>query len=334
MKKVLVIITILTLIFSVTACNNNSTQPDHTSGEPSLSSAEDMTTAASVENTTTAASAEKTDEPPANNSDYTALELIGYQVDETGELSFKYYTDTKDWQQLDDYDLFRQYFFGSWEWDGHLFGAGDSEDASPLIIDDSEKNFSMYNQNQRFWGFYRINENVLAFQLVFQSGLDLFWIDINHPDVMYTEHGGADSGDTYFYLYPPSENTENYKTTFLTKTDAEPNEPENNYLSVFKLYEMSKTYGIDFDMLVDIAYRNEEYYHILHDDWFQFYPVYLVSESEDKLEFKTVMGNVGFINAVNEGIGEFPITYTIEKTNGEWVRTLSPENTDLIEITD
>ncbi len=87
-------------------------------------------------------------------------------------------------------------------------------------------------------------------------------------------------------------------------------------------------------MLIKIICADEENRFILHDDWFQFYPIYLVSESEDKLVFETLMGNVGYADAVNEGIGEFPVTYTIEKTDGKWVRTISPENTSLVEITE
>lgn len=118
-------------------------------------------------------------------------------------------------------------------------------------------------------------------------------------------------------------NDKEFETPVLTKTDAPPNEPEENFLSIYKLLEMSRDYGIDLELLIDIEreanieYEGEEITTLLcHDDWYQFYPVYLVSEAPDRLEFKTQVGNLAFENS------EIGARYTIEKIGGEWVRTV------------
>lgn len=240
------------------------------------------------------------------------LDLIGCYIDEEGH----YRIDIYNWQKSDDFDLYRKYFFGTWENNLGVFGK-----YIPLyVIDDSEKAFLINNRGWRFTGFYKISENVLAFAINDNAEVEIFWMDINYPDIMYADdlNGGHDD-------------IENWKPNILTKTDSPINEPEENFLSIYKLYEMSRDYGIDFDMLVDIEYDTDIYIgddsyfvthdgmvwaKLLHDDWYQFYPVYLVSEAPDRLEFKTRIGNIMYDNS------EIDAEYTIVKINGKWSRNV------------
>ena len=248
------------------------------------------------------------------------LDLIGYYIDEEGKYRVDYY----DWEESDDFDLFRKYFFGSWDNAADIFNIFGKE--YPLfVIDDSEKSLIMNDVNWRFTGFYKLSENTLAFAMNSNAEMLIFWMDINSPDIMYADlsNGG--------WLFTYNTFSKDYKPTVLTKTDAPVNPPEENFLSIYKLYEMSRDYGIDFNMLVDIEYYSNIYIgedpyfltengwvwaKLLHDDWYQFYPVYLVSEAPDKLEFKTRIGNIIYEDS------ELDTEYTIEKIDGEWLRTV------------
>lgn len=244
------------------------------------------------------------------DSPLSPLNLIGCYVDEAGN----YRIDPTRWEKSEDFGLFRQYFFGAWENGEAAFG-----DRLPLfIIDDSEKSFFAENVNWHFDGFYKPNENTLAFIINGNTKNKIFWIGINDPDTMYTDslssfvlHGGYSEGNV---------------PTALTKSETPSNEPENNYLSVFRLYEMSEKYGIDFEKLIYIEYDLGEDYeenpglYIFHDDWYQFYPVYLVSESEELIELKTRLGSESDKNAGAEAECTFQ---RIEGIVGKWKRTVN-----------
>lgn len=249
------------------------------------------------------------------------LDLIGYYIDEEGQ----YRVDYNDWEKSDDFDLFRKYFFGSWDNAVGIFG----KENPIFVIDDSEKSLIMNDANWRFTGFYKLSENVLAFAMNSNAEMLIFWMDTNSPDIMYADL--SNGGWLFFY----STFSTDYKPTVLTKTDAPVNPPEENFLSIYKLYEMSRDYGIDFYMLLDIEYDTrifideDSYFEtengwvfakLLHDDWYQFYPVYLVSEAPDKLEFKTRIGNIGY--EMFDISTELDVEYTIEKTDGKWIRTV------------
>lgn len=240
------------------------------------------------------------------------LDLIGYYIDEEG----KHRIDFSYWQKSDDFNLFREYFFGTWENAEQIFG----EEFPLFVIDDSEKAFLMNSKTSwRFTGFYRISENVLAFTLNSSHETIVFWVDTNEPKTMY-----ADSVIVNNLIYY-NQDFNNSKPKVITKTDVPPNEPEENFLSIYKLYEISRDYGIDFNMLMYIEYdtyielENKKISETLsHDDWYQFYPVYLVSEASDKLKFKTRIGR-----SVYESIDtKLDAEYTIEKSGEAWTRTV------------
>lgn len=318
MKRFIAVLTAAAMLFSAAACgSNDSTEQTAATDNLSPTSADEqsVTTTAAAETSpsttadeqavTTTTAAETVEE-----MDFSALELIGYQIDD-GEIC----VDLDSWQECEDFDLFREYFFGTWESDEGVFG-------HPLfVIDDSENAFLMNDANFRFTGFYRVSENVLAFEINGNAEAALFWLDINDPDRMYQEYAGGYARNQLLFHEFQREN--DHKTPVLTKTDTPPNEPAENFLSIYKLYEMSREYGIDLELLIDIEREAEIEYdgrkmtaRLLHDDWYQFFPVYLVSESPDKLELKTRVGNLLFENL------EIGVRYTLEKVGGEWVRTV------------
>ena len=252
-------------------------------------------------------------------SDYTgtAVEFVNaaqsYPVNllrcRPGEERYYYGIDKSAVTRMDDYDLFRQYFFGTWEWD-----TGEWYWDDPFVVDDSLKSFNMIGMEPWCIGeFYRIGDNTLVFGTGGMAGGPLFWLDMNEPEILYSAEGSIEDG-----LWVINGATEPGFCS-LKKTDLPPNEPEENFLSIFRLREISRDYGIDFSLLVDISLgytEDDAYYSMSHNVSALFYPIYLVSESADRLEFRTTVGN-GF-----EAEMETELSFTIEKLDGKWVRTL------------
>ncbi|MGN0619529.1 MAG: hypothetical protein ACI4J7_10975 [Ruminiclostridium sp.] len=269
-----------------------------------------ITTAATTEEITV--KPEKTERKYVlpEESDLSALDLVGYKICDNGKYQVVYDNRT----YLDNYDIYRKYFFGEWCWERRN---GDDY----LYIDDSEKDPFNNIGTWGFGGYGLIGENVIFFERYGNASAELFWVDINEPDIMYFETYHHENADTdIFELY--FEDGTPYKTNYYTKTETPVNHPEESFLSYYKLSEMSRDYGIDFNMLVNIDYDYEkgnppsESKYLYHSGHYEFYPVYLVSESVDKLVFKTKVGNVMEQNS------EIDTTYTIEKVGSEWVRTV------------
>ena len=258
-----------------------------------------------------------------NDTNANPLDLLGFLIFQNG----KYFIDIDHWQKSDDYELFRKYFFGTWE-------SSDKTFAEKFVIDDTENAYLAENNAFRFQDFYIISENVLAFVIQGSAECKLFWLDINSPEIMYyepyTEYQHmmniANSADIESFggswLYDIEDLP--HKPAVYSKTaypDYAPiNVPEKDHLriykSIYKLREISRDYGIDMDMLLNIEYVDKNSgERLLHDDWYHFYPVYLVSEEPDKLIFHTTLGNILSDTEKAE------VTYTIEKVDGVWTRT-------------
>ena len=242
---------------------------------------------------------------------YPALDLLNCRPDEDG----KYRVNEDFLTATDDYELFRKYFFGTWE---GSFCFAESFEQDSLIIDDSMKSFNMTGREPWFSGlFYKINNSVLTFICGSPVGSSILWVDMNDPETMYISWGGLGEYNSFWSRNEDGSASSTPVIYSLKKSDIPPNEPEENFLSIFKLYEMSRDYGIDFDVLVNFDGISEDATEtVYHDDKAHFYPVYLVSESADKLEFKTQAGNVYVENS------ELPVSYTIEKIDGNWLRTV------------
>ena len=77
---------------------------------------------------------------------------------------------------------------------------------------------------------------------------------------------------------------------------------------------MAQEHGIDMKTLLDVEYDTGDTYALYHDGKYEFYPVYLVSESDDEIVLRTKVGNM-----VAEK--EIPAVYTLSRSAGEWTRT-------------
>lgn len=237
-------------------------------------------------------------------SGYPALDMLGgCYFDEEG----LYHVSNENWEICDDYELFRKFFFGVWN--EHL----------PTIIDDSEST-EFADVNRFFMDFYKVSNNVLAFTTGGSAGGMLYWIDMNNPDMLIYTYGSP--GD-----FPDGIASDELGEPLifgLAKSDkavidTSAVELMNGYLSVFRLREIAKEYGIDYSMLVDFEFETEDGTQY-HDDRYYFYSMYLVSESENRLELRTTTGNG---ETVYEGEEQARVTVVIEKINGEWVRTIT-----------
>ena len=244
------------------------------------------------------------------------LDLLGCVTSEQG----KYSVDTGNWEISDNYELFRKYFFGTWE-------SNDKTFAKELAVNDTEQAFFAQNNAFRFKDFYIVSNNVLAFVIHGNAESELFWLDINYPGTMYCEPFIEDCQINC--ITPEMAESEWYGNGWLYDIDelphkpavysksAEPAEqPEDNYLSIFELLEISRDYGIDREMLLNIAYTDKTSGKALfHDDWYHFYAVKLISKEQDRLVLSTTLGNSA------DDTAEAQVTYTIEKVGGEWTRT-------------
>ena len=243
-------------------------------------------------------------------SDLSPLELLSYYIDADGH----YQADSREWKASEDYDLYRKYFFGTWEGE---FSFVIGEPYKSLVIDDSELATLMRDPCCWFGdSFYEVNDHVLAFISGSIAGSSIHWIDTDNPDIMYIVWGGLGE---YNWIYSDNDG---YPTIFsLTKTDKAPNEPKNGFLSIYKLHDIARDYGIDLEMLTDIQYPESPEPYLNHDAYANFYPVYLVSEAPDKLVLKIVVWN--YYCEPDEAIEAI---CTIEKKNGEWIRTIEFQN--------
>jgi len=247
-------------------------------------------------------------EPPEEaleprESDFSALELIGYHIKEDGAVIIN-----GGWENECDIDVFRQYVFGTWQ--GWSWANRDGF----LIIDDSE--MCSWNLKTSLGGIYHYND-IIIFICYGNATIGLFWLDINEPDIMYCKEvdGSKQSGFSFWgnNVYKD----EGFNTNFLTRTDAPINEPQNNYLSPFRLTEKAEELGVEYNML---TYINEfDEYHFYRDWRHYYHPVYLISESSDRLVLKS---QIGYAFGMKPSVD---ITYTLEKADGEWVRTVEAD---------
>lgn len=231
-----------------------------------------------------------------SEEDMAALELIGCYCDEAG----RYMINTDDWVKSDDLGLLRQYFFGTW-------GEPDA-DTTKFVIGESEDALMMKDRNFRFNGFYSIGGTVLVYVINGNAECIAFWLDVNAPDTMYIEP----YNDGWLFNFGGKE----HELAVCTRISGSTGQTAEQ-LSIYSLLELSQKYGIDSSLLTDIEYTVDGgEYSLYHDDWYQFYPVYLVSEEPERLVLRTSVGNA---LASDQVLGAEMI---IEKINGEWKRRI------------
>jgi hypothetical protein len=198
-------------------------------------------------------------------------------------------------------DDYRRYFFGTWE----------DDDGQTLTIDDTEEN--RRHREVFNYGYFRTPNNAIIRVFVTNAGYCfLLWVDCDNPDVMYSLRTSLftlpEHGEVYFYTFELHE--EPGKNLFVyTKTDAPIAEPQDGYTGELRLEEISAEHGIDMDMLIYVSYGD---FNIGGDS---FNPIYLLSEEPDKFVFKSKAGY----------FAEFDVVFTVEKIDGEWVRTVEAD---------
>lgn len=318
MKRISATLTLLAMLISSTACSNTDDLPVTTSGitTPALKESAvstDTSTAPAASITTAEESGE-----PANGSDFSALELIGLFINENEtEIQSRYCIDTSKWEELDDFDLFREIFFGNWG-----YGTMTYDDMGSMMIDDSRV-CHLFFRGFRFIGFYRISENVYGFMITDMAGFNLLWIDRSKPDTIYREVFMTNV-DTH-YSFPAKDDMENYKTPYAIRVNNDLFSAGDGFMSLFKLHEMAQKYGIPYGQLVNMSMSNSDgSVAVAHDDLYKFYEIYLVSESEDKIVLETVLSDVLMKSEML-----IPVICTLEKKDGKWVRNVEVKDLEL-----
>ena len=142
MKKIIATVMTVFLLFSVVACENVSdesyVQTEHPTAESSITTA-----------------AEETVQATPSGAEEPSLSLLSCRADEDGT----YCIDQTTWKSSDDYELFRKYFFGTWE---GSFCFPEYPDQKRLVIDDTEKSFVMTETGIRMLGFYEAGVHALG----------------------------------------------------------------------------------------------------------------------------------------------------------------------------
>ena len=308
MKKIISTALTVILLFSSAACENvsdeSNVQTDPHTAENSITAASESNAATESEINTATEAAETVQADPSD-AENPALSLLNCRVNEDGA----YYIDQTNLS--DDYELFRKYFFGTWE-GSFCFPAAPEQ--KRLIIDDTENSFVMTDPNIKLNGFYETGAHALAFMTGSPWGPATFWISLDEPDTLYTAWGGTINAPLWSY------ESGDYSTVpvvyTLKKTNEPLNEPEGDFLSIFKLYEMAKEYGIDPELLVKIEYEINGTI-LYHSDWGDLYPMYLVSKSDNEIVIRTSVGNV--LETEKEPV---EVLCTFERIDGEWSRSV------------
>ncbi len=233
---------------------------------------------------------------PANIKYDPAFDLLGKAYFDT-DGAFR--ISDSEWTEMQDYNTFKEYFYGIWD-------RGDRE----VVFDDSEKSeFAMLANYCFLTGFYRSGESTLIFCMGGSAESSIWWLDMDQPDTLYWAGGSAGKEPNGIYLYDGIPNIAEF-----SRTDKEINEPENGYLSVIRQRELAAEHGFPLGLITDIE---TEYNNITinHDAKYYAYPVYLISESDDKIVLRTTLGKM------YDAIGN--VTYSIEKNeNGEWIQKI------------
>ena len=137
---------------------------------------ENSLTDVSVTETDIITSKEAKNENAPINLEGTVYELIGAYVDDENNVR----VDMTKWQVSEDYDMFRQYFFGEW-------GAANSTWDTNITIDDSEDFLTMDRYIYFYENFFQISDTMLAFTTGLSAEIKIFWLETDKPDIMYVD---------------------------------------------------------------------------------------------------------------------------------------------------
>jgi len=233
--------------------------------------------------------------------------LLGdYKVGENGEILIKY----PDGNPTYEPDTFRKYFFGTWEYSGR-----------EMIVDDSE----MCNNNIMLRAYvYWVSDHVIEVAFI-NGGLgQLYWMDINSPDVMYTVKDV--SGYDEEYDLAGNIKWQPYCQVYRKKA-APVNEPQNGYTSRLKLAEIEHDYEMNSYLFTDITQEEKNGITLHRDDTYFDRAIYMITQEADEFVFRTsVHGEVKTTLANGSTYmlfeNEVDVVVTLRKIDGEWERTL------------
>jgi len=312
MKKILFLLLIVLILFS--ACKSNNPLPIDTFDEANITSS--ITTATE----TTVATTTETVVTPTAEINLSALELLGYYIDNDNNIVIGELPQTEY-----DFEMFREYFFGTWDgWGVFVYGESYPPEQKYCVIDDSEKSNMYFHFLTGKLG--RIGDNVV-FNKFDAAGIGyVFWMDINEPDIMYSVR---DLSYIDYIIKKDEYEKIPDMVKSLIKTDEPVNHPENGFMSSLRLIEIEVNYGIEPEMLVFISLETDDGFKLIKDDLFLSSRIYLELETDNMLLFNS---SVYFEPAKYEWDFPVDIIYTIEKVNGEWVRTVEIDQEQLERI--
>lgn len=253
------------------------------------------------------------------DSDFYALKLLGLFINENEtEIRSRYCIDTSEWEELDDFDLFREIFFGWWGRGTMSYG-----DMGEMFIDDSTVCHGSVFRGLRFVGFYRISENIYGFELTDMAGFSLLWVDRSDPDTIYREVFMTNVDTNY--SFPARNDMTNYQTPYAVRINNEQFSADDGFMSVFKLHELAQKYDISYDRLVKLQMSNSDNSVVVtHDDLYNFQEMYLISESDDKIVLETVLSDFWIKSEMM-----IPVVCTFEKKDGRWVKNVEVKDLEL-----
>lgn len=248
---------------------------------------------------TTAIDDETATDIPAPHSVF-ALSLLGNSYARDDML----YIDDSTWEVSDEYELFRKFFFGVW-----------SDGAEIFAIDDSARSITAFGG---FKDFYTIGDNVLVYIGSGVSGYAdgcVYWMNVDNAETIYIADGTPGDSPNGFVCeengIPRVRKAEKISGTVF--------EPEDGYLSEIRIREMAEEYNIEYDMFVNFEFEAENGTQYHNTDDFNF-NLYLVSETEDRIEIRTTTGNE---DALYYSDRLTDVSVVFEKSNGEWARTVT-----------
>jgi hypothetical protein len=241
--------------------------------------------------------------------DAEALKYLGYIMHDGGRI-----IPLNNWTDTLTPNEYRKYFFGTWERVDKV--ADDEWEAwrNMVIFDDTIDN--RLNKRGFLDGFFNTEAGAIVQSLGTPANEGgMFWVAFDNPNTLYYIHAPVSNAWLSKESDPLCLTALHANTIVYTRTDMLIAEPDDNYLSWLRLLEISMDYNISLNMLTDIEIEIENQKYMRHYWGFWSQPVFLISEAPDKLVLRTT-AKTGMLD------DEIELIYTIEKINGEWVRTV------------
>jgi RNA polymerase sigma-70 factor (ECF subfamily) len=226
----------------------------------------------------------------------TPLDMLGgyHEVEHAGGN----YNQLNEFPEVDEFnpELYRQLFFGTWD----SWAYNQVRLRGTIIIDESEQSHLPSPYLTGYIGRVGADESIIVMQYIAGGIFNIHWIDINEPDVMYS------SGEVFTTVH------------IYNRADTPVNTPRE-YLSLIQINELAHEYGFDYKLITDMEMDLSNGRRLYMDNYYFSAATRLISEEENRLAFHALLHVVDGNNDVDE------ITFTIERIDGEWVRTIESD---------